>query len=67
MTGDVGVIPSYRPTEGTTAPSARVIAQGPPPGIPTDSALEVIDSSSVTDAMRAIWSMDLAKKYPHLP
>uniref|UniRef100_A0A915KA18 Uncharacterized protein n=1 Tax=Romanomermis culicivorax TaxID=13658 RepID=A0A915KA18_ROMCU len=25
------------------------------------------DSSSVTDAMRTVWSMDLAKKYPHLP
>uniref|UniRef100_A0A915JEA3 Uncharacterized protein n=1 Tax=Romanomermis culicivorax TaxID=13658 RepID=A0A915JEA3_ROMCU len=25
-----------------------------------------IDSSSITDTMRAIWSMDLAKKYSHL-
>uniref|UniRef100_A0A915KTR9 Uncharacterized protein n=1 Tax=Romanomermis culicivorax TaxID=13658 RepID=A0A915KTR9_ROMCU len=45
------------------------------PGIQMDSALEVvgqlelmnqIDSSSITDTMPAIWSTDLAKKYPHL-
>uniref|UniRef100_A0A915J881 Uncharacterized protein n=1 Tax=Romanomermis culicivorax TaxID=13658 RepID=A0A915J881_ROMCU len=75
-TGDVSVITSYRLTEGTLAPPARVIAQGLPPGIPTDSALEVVgqmesmnllDSSSITDGMRAVWSTDLAKKYLHLP
>uniref|UniRef100_A0A915IZV6 Uncharacterized protein n=1 Tax=Romanomermis culicivorax TaxID=13658 RepID=A0A915IZV6_ROMCU len=44
-TGDVSVIASYRQTEGTPAPPARVIAQGPPPGIPTDSALEVVSQT----------------------
>uniref|UniRef100_A0A915HPV4 Uncharacterized protein n=1 Tax=Romanomermis culicivorax TaxID=13658 RepID=A0A915HPV4_ROMCU len=39
MTGDISLIMSYPPTEGTRAPPARFIAQGPPPGIPTDSAL----------------------------
>uniref|UniRef100_A0A915KPC6 Uncharacterized protein n=1 Tax=Romanomermis culicivorax TaxID=13658 RepID=A0A915KPC6_ROMCU len=49
-------------TEGRyTGASARFIAQGPLPGIPTDSALKVVsqlklmnllDSSSVTEAMR---------------
>uniref|UniRef100_A0A915JH06 Uncharacterized protein n=1 Tax=Romanomermis culicivorax TaxID=13658 RepID=A0A915JH06_ROMCU len=70
-TGDVSVIALYQPTEGTPAPLARFIAQGPPPGIPKDSALEVasqlesmnlLDSSFVTDAMRATWSTDLATK-----
>uniref|UniRef100_A0A915KML1 Uncharacterized protein n=1 Tax=Romanomermis culicivorax TaxID=13658 RepID=A0A915KML1_ROMCU len=28
--------------QGTPAPPARIIAQGPPPGIPRDSTLEVI-------------------------
>uniref|UniRef100_A0A915J0Q6 Uncharacterized protein n=1 Tax=Romanomermis culicivorax TaxID=13658 RepID=A0A915J0Q6_ROMCU len=76
LTGDVRLLATYRPTEGTLAPLARLATQGRLPGIPTDSALEVIrqmewmnlpDSSSVTNAMRAVWSMDLAKKYPHLP
>uniref|UniRef100_A0A915HMM9 Uncharacterized protein n=1 Tax=Romanomermis culicivorax TaxID=13658 RepID=A0A915HMM9_ROMCU len=38
----ISVIKSYRPTEGTPAPLAHFITQGPPPGIPTDSALEVV-------------------------
>uniref|UniRef100_A0A915JJN5 Uncharacterized protein n=1 Tax=Romanomermis culicivorax TaxID=13658 RepID=A0A915JJN5_ROMCU len=66
-TGDASVVASYRPMEGTQAPPARFIAQGRPPEIPTDSALEVLcqlesmnllDSSSVTDAMGTIWSTD---------
>uniref|UniRef100_A0A915KZP5 Uncharacterized protein n=1 Tax=Romanomermis culicivorax TaxID=13658 RepID=A0A915KZP5_ROMCU len=36
-----------------------------------DSALEVamnlVDPSSITDVMGAVWSADLAKKYHHLP
>uniref|UniRef100_A0A915KMP6 Uncharacterized protein n=1 Tax=Romanomermis culicivorax TaxID=13658 RepID=A0A915KMP6_ROMCU len=79
MTGDVRVIASYQQTEGTWGPPARFIAQGLPPGIPTDSPLEIVsqmelmnllvtvfndssfkDSSSITDAMRAVWSTDLA-------
>uniref|UniRef100_A0A915JP54 Uncharacterized protein n=1 Tax=Romanomermis culicivorax TaxID=13658 RepID=A0A915JP54_ROMCU len=36
------VVTSYRRTEGTPVPLARFIAQGPPPGIPTDSPLEVL-------------------------
>uniref|UniRef100_A0A915IBC1 Uncharacterized protein n=1 Tax=Romanomermis culicivorax TaxID=13658 RepID=A0A915IBC1_ROMCU len=40
-TDDVSVIASYRLTEGTPAPRARFITQGPLPGIPMDSALEV--------------------------
>uniref|UniRef100_A0A915L271 Uncharacterized protein n=1 Tax=Romanomermis culicivorax TaxID=13658 RepID=A0A915L271_ROMCU len=42
MTGDASVVTSYRWTEGTPVPLARFIAQGPPPGIPTDSPLEVL-------------------------
>uniref|UniRef100_A0A915KBX1 Uncharacterized protein n=1 Tax=Romanomermis culicivorax TaxID=13658 RepID=A0A915KBX1_ROMCU len=58
------------------APLARFPAQGPQLGILMDSAMEVlgqlesmslIDSSSIMDAMPAIRSTDLAKKYPHLP
>uniref|UniRef100_A0A915HTQ4 Uncharacterized protein n=1 Tax=Romanomermis culicivorax TaxID=13658 RepID=A0A915HTQ4_ROMCU len=30
-------------------------------------SMNLIDSSSVTDAMQVVWSTDLAKKYPHLP
>uniref|UniRef100_A0A915IBY3 Uncharacterized protein n=1 Tax=Romanomermis culicivorax TaxID=13658 RepID=A0A915IBY3_ROMCU len=41
-TGHVSVIASYRLTEGTPGPLARFIAQGPPPGIPTDSALKAL-------------------------
>uniref|UniRef100_A0A915HX14 Uncharacterized protein n=1 Tax=Romanomermis culicivorax TaxID=13658 RepID=A0A915HX14_ROMCU len=75
MTGDISVIASYRRTEGTLEPPARFIPHGLPPGIPTDSALEVVsqlesmnllDSSSITDAMQAIWSMDLATKLRRL-
>uniref|UniRef100_A0A915L1I1 Uncharacterized protein n=1 Tax=Romanomermis culicivorax TaxID=13658 RepID=A0A915L1I1_ROMCU len=67
VTAAVAVVP---------APLSHFAAQGPPPGIPRDSALEVvsqlelmnlIDSSSISDAMRAVWSTDLAKKYLHLP
>uniref|UniRef100_A0A915HFU6 Uncharacterized protein n=1 Tax=Romanomermis culicivorax TaxID=13658 RepID=A0A915HFU6_ROMCU len=58
----------------SSAPSACIVPQGPPPGIPTNSAMEVIDqieSMNLTiahpkDATLAIWSVDLAKKYPHL-
>uniref|UniRef100_A0A915KCG4 Uncharacterized protein n=1 Tax=Romanomermis culicivorax TaxID=13658 RepID=A0A915KCG4_ROMCU len=67
MTGDVSVVLSYQPMEGTPAPLAYFATQGPTTRITMDFALEVIDSSSITDAMRAIWSTDLAKKYPHLP
>uniref|UniRef100_A0A915KRX6 Uncharacterized protein n=1 Tax=Romanomermis culicivorax TaxID=13658 RepID=A0A915KRX6_ROMCU len=54
---------------------ARFAAQGPSTRILMDSALEVvgqmesmnlIDSSSVTDTMRAVFSVDLAMEYPHL-
>uniref|UniRef100_A0A915I4K4 Uncharacterized protein n=1 Tax=Romanomermis culicivorax TaxID=13658 RepID=A0A915I4K4_ROMCU len=57
------------------APSACIVPQGPPPGIPTNSIMEVIDRielmnmsepSPIQDAMLAIWSVDLATKYPHL-
>uniref|UniRef100_A0A915JCX8 Uncharacterized protein n=1 Tax=Romanomermis culicivorax TaxID=13658 RepID=A0A915JCX8_ROMCU len=41
-TGDVSLIASYRPTEGTPVPPVPFISQGPPPEIPTDSALEVV-------------------------
>uniref|UniRef100_A0A915IS06 Uncharacterized protein n=1 Tax=Romanomermis culicivorax TaxID=13658 RepID=A0A915IS06_ROMCU len=60
----------------SSVPSAPIITQGPPPGIPMDSAMEVIDQvepmnliapSPVQDAMLAIWSVNLAKKYRHLP
>uniref|UniRef100_A0A915J105 Uncharacterized protein n=1 Tax=Romanomermis culicivorax TaxID=13658 RepID=A0A915J105_ROMCU len=75
-TGDVSVVGSYGPTEGTLAPPTCFINQGPPPRIPTDSGLEVfsqfesmnlLDSSSITKAMLTVWSTDLARKYPHLP
>uniref|UniRef100_A0A915I1X4 Uncharacterized protein n=1 Tax=Romanomermis culicivorax TaxID=13658 RepID=A0A915I1X4_ROMCU len=58
------------------ASPARTVTQGPPPGIPTDSAMEAIDlvesmnltaPSPIQDAMLAIWLVDLAKKSPHLP
>uniref|UniRef100_A0A915HFE3 Uncharacterized protein n=1 Tax=Romanomermis culicivorax TaxID=13658 RepID=A0A915HFE3_ROMCU len=41
----------------TTAPLARVIAQGPPPGIPMDSVLEVVgqmESMNLLELLRAI-------------
>uniref|UniRef100_A0A915L371 Uncharacterized protein n=1 Tax=Romanomermis culicivorax TaxID=13658 RepID=A0A915L371_ROMCU len=73
------MVASYRWKEAATitaavavvlAPPAHFATQGPPPGIRTDSALEsmnLIDSLSITDTMWAIWSTNLAKKYPHLP
>uniref|UniRef100_A0A915K271 Uncharacterized protein n=1 Tax=Romanomermis culicivorax TaxID=13658 RepID=A0A915K271_ROMCU len=81
------MILSYRQKERATvtatvvvapAPSAPSAVQRPPPGILTDSALEVVaqlewlllnwnDLSSPTNAMRAVWSTYLAKKYRPLP
>uniref|UniRef100_A0A915L8D4 Uncharacterized protein n=1 Tax=Romanomermis culicivorax TaxID=13658 RepID=A0A915L8D4_ROMCU len=58
------------------APSTCIITQGPPPRIPTDSAMEVIkqvesmnltDASPIQDVMLMVWLVDLAIKYPHLP
>uniref|UniRef100_A0A915KM90 Uncharacterized protein n=1 Tax=Romanomermis culicivorax TaxID=13658 RepID=A0A915KM90_ROMCU len=85
MTGDISMVALYRPKKTATVTAAVAVAPGPragfaahklPPGIPTDSMLEVIrqmesmnliDSLSITNAMWAIWSTELAKKYPHLP
>uniref|UniRef100_A0A915JVL0 Uncharacterized protein n=1 Tax=Romanomermis culicivorax TaxID=13658 RepID=A0A915JVL0_ROMCU len=66
-------IRTVQPTPATNvmspAPSACIVTQGPPPGIPMDWAMEVIDQvepinltvlSPVQDAMLAIWSVDLA-------
>uniref|UniRef100_A0A915I1A5 Uncharacterized protein n=1 Tax=Romanomermis culicivorax TaxID=13658 RepID=A0A915I1A5_ROMCU len=56
-------------------PSTHIIAQGSPPRIPTDLAMEVMDqiesmnltdASPIQDPMLAVWSVDLAKKYLHL-
>uniref|UniRef100_A0A915K6H7 Uncharacterized protein n=1 Tax=Romanomermis culicivorax TaxID=13658 RepID=A0A915K6H7_ROMCU len=41
-TGYVRVVASYRPRAGTSVLWAHFAAQGPPPGIPTYSALEII-------------------------
>uniref|UniRef100_A0A915L396 Uncharacterized protein n=1 Tax=Romanomermis culicivorax TaxID=13658 RepID=A0A915L396_ROMCU len=58
-------------------PLAHFATHGPPRGIPTDSDMEGINqlellnllnsTSFITDAMQSAWSVDLAKKYPHLP
>uniref|UniRef100_A0A915JBJ8 Uncharacterized protein n=1 Tax=Romanomermis culicivorax TaxID=13658 RepID=A0A915JBJ8_ROMCU len=53
-TGDVSVIVSYRPREGILAPPAHFIAQGPPPGIPTDSALEVLGQLEFMNLLAAL-------------
>uniref|UniRef100_A0A915HVI7 Uncharacterized protein n=1 Tax=Romanomermis culicivorax TaxID=13658 RepID=A0A915HVI7_ROMCU len=75
-TGDISMVSLYRPTEGTPGPQAHFAAQRLQPKIPMDSALEVVrqmesvnllDSPFVTYTMGAVWSMDLAKKYLHLP
>uniref|UniRef100_A0A915I2Y3 Replication protein A3 n=1 Tax=Romanomermis culicivorax TaxID=13658 RepID=A0A915I2Y3_ROMCU len=42
MTADASVTASYQPMEGKGSPPARFIAQGPTPGIPMDSVLEVV-------------------------
>uniref|UniRef100_A0A915IAT4 Uncharacterized protein n=1 Tax=Romanomermis culicivorax TaxID=13658 RepID=A0A915IAT4_ROMCU len=56
-------------------PSAIIVAQGPPLGIPKGSAMEVMDQIelvnltdvlSVQDAMLAVWSVHMAKKCLHL-
>uniref|UniRef100_A0A915KHA2 Uncharacterized protein n=1 Tax=Romanomermis culicivorax TaxID=13658 RepID=A0A915KHA2_ROMCU len=74
-TEHVSVVLWYQPMEDTLAPLASFATQGLLPRIPTDLALEVIhqlesmnliDSSSITDTMRAVWSMSLTKKYPQL-
>uniref|UniRef100_A0A915IPS3 Uncharacterized protein n=1 Tax=Romanomermis culicivorax TaxID=13658 RepID=A0A915IPS3_ROMCU len=46
MTGDISMVPSYPPIEGTPAPLAHFAAQGPPPRIPMDSVLEHILTQS---------------------
>uniref|UniRef100_A0A915IIB4 Uncharacterized protein n=1 Tax=Romanomermis culicivorax TaxID=13658 RepID=A0A915IIB4_ROMCU len=57
-------------------PPAHFAAHETPPGIPMDSAMEVIDqlesmnlldlSLSITDVMQMTWSVHLANKYPYL-
>uniref|UniRef100_A0A915HEM3 Uncharacterized protein n=1 Tax=Romanomermis culicivorax TaxID=13658 RepID=A0A915HEM3_ROMCU len=54
MTGDVSVITSYRLMEGTPAPPAQFIPQGPPPRIPTDSALEVVSQLELMNLLAAL-------------
>uniref|UniRef100_A0A915J0U0 Uncharacterized protein n=1 Tax=Romanomermis culicivorax TaxID=13658 RepID=A0A915J0U0_ROMCU len=41
-TGDISMVAWYQPTEGTPEPLAGFAAQGPGPGFPRDSALEVV-------------------------
>uniref|UniRef100_A0A915HTR1 Uncharacterized protein n=1 Tax=Romanomermis culicivorax TaxID=13658 RepID=A0A915HTR1_ROMCU len=41
-TDDISMVALYRLTECAPAPRGRFAAQGPPPRIPTDSALEVL-------------------------
>uniref|UniRef100_A0A915KHY0 Uncharacterized protein n=1 Tax=Romanomermis culicivorax TaxID=13658 RepID=A0A915KHY0_ROMCU len=54
-TGNISLIASYRPTEDTLAPPDHFIAQGPMPGSPTDSPLEVVGQLESMNLMAALW------------
>uniref|UniRef100_A0A915K725 Uncharacterized protein n=1 Tax=Romanomermis culicivorax TaxID=13658 RepID=A0A915K725_ROMCU len=63
-TGDVSVVASYRPTQGTMGPPACFAAQGPLPGFPIDSTMEVISQLKLMNLIGAQTLAAIAQQQP---